>query len=185
MHTTTPTPPDRRSYPLAAGASVASEVFQLRMNHPHVFFDREIRTQRQLLEDAAYAVPDRFVGIPVMLHLLPVHIQRALVIFEDTGKNSARLSLQVKRSLTISDARTNTDFREVIRDIIGHALCNERSARRRIEATYQKKKPPHERVSGYPGRAEPSISQVPPRPPTLRAQAVQAAESSQHEDSSS
>ncbi|MGS0744245.1 ATP-binding protein, partial [Glaciimonas sp. GG7] len=39
-----------------------------------------------------------------------------IVDFEDVGKNPARLSLQVKRSLTISKARTNTDFRDIIRD---------------------------------------------------------------------
>ena len=39
-----------------------------------------------------------------------------IVDFEDASKNPARLSLQVKRSLTISSAKTNKDFREVIRD---------------------------------------------------------------------
>jgi hypothetical protein len=39
-----------------------------------------------------------------------------IVDFEDTAKNPFRLSLQVKRSLIISDASTNTDFRDIIRD---------------------------------------------------------------------
>ncbi len=39
-----------------------------------------------------------------------------IVDFRDTNGELARLSLQVKRSLTISAAKTNTDFREVIRD---------------------------------------------------------------------
>ncbi len=39
-----------------------------------------------------------------------------IVDFEDTAKSPARLSLQVKRSLTISKAETNTDFRDIIRD---------------------------------------------------------------------
>lgn len=34
----------------------------------------------------------------------------------DSAGTPARLSLQVKRSLTISSAPTNTDFREIIRD---------------------------------------------------------------------
>lgn len=39
-----------------------------------------------------------------------------IVDFEDSAKNPARLSLQVKRPLTISDAPTNKDFRDIIRD---------------------------------------------------------------------
>jgi len=39
-----------------------------------------------------------------------------IVDFEDVAKNPARLSLQVKRSLTLSKAATNTDYRDVIRD---------------------------------------------------------------------
>ena len=39
-----------------------------------------------------------------------------IVDFQDAAKDPARLSLQVKRSLTISNAETNTDFREIIRD---------------------------------------------------------------------
>ncbi len=39
-----------------------------------------------------------------------------IVDFEDASKNPARLSLQVKRSLTISKAETNKDFRDIIRD---------------------------------------------------------------------
>ena len=39
-----------------------------------------------------------------------------IVDFRSATGEPARLSLQVKRSLTISDAKSNTDFREVIRD---------------------------------------------------------------------
>jgi hypothetical protein len=39
-----------------------------------------------------------------------------VVDFRDASGDPARLSLQVKRALTISAAKTNTDFREVIRD---------------------------------------------------------------------
>lgn len=39
-----------------------------------------------------------------------------IVDFEDAEKRSARLSLQVKRSLTISDAKSNSDFYDIIRD---------------------------------------------------------------------
>ncbi len=39
-----------------------------------------------------------------------------IVDFRGAGGEPARLSLQVKRSLTISQAKTNTDFREVVRD---------------------------------------------------------------------
>jgi hypothetical protein len=35
---------------------------------------------------------------------------------DDINKNKARLSLRVKRTLTISNAETNTDFRDIIRD---------------------------------------------------------------------
>ena len=38
------------------------------------------------------------------------------VDFNDAAGCPARLSLQVKRSLTISDAKTNQDFRDIIRD---------------------------------------------------------------------
>ena len=39
-----------------------------------------------------------------------------IVDFEDAEHNPVRLSLQVKRPLTISRANTNTDFRDIIRD---------------------------------------------------------------------
>lgn len=39
-----------------------------------------------------------------------------IIDFRGSNGDPARLSLQVKRSLTISDAKTNTDFREIIRD---------------------------------------------------------------------
>lgn len=39
-----------------------------------------------------------------------------IVDCKDVAGNSIRLSLQVKRALTISDTKTNTDFYDVIRD---------------------------------------------------------------------
>jgi hypothetical protein len=39
-----------------------------------------------------------------------------IVDFRSAAGEPARLSLQVKRSLTISDAQSNTDFREIVRD---------------------------------------------------------------------
>jgi hypothetical protein len=39
-----------------------------------------------------------------------------IVDFRDLGGATARLGLQVKRALTISAAKNNTDFREVISD---------------------------------------------------------------------
>jgi hypothetical protein len=39
-----------------------------------------------------------------------------IVDFEDFSKNRSRLSLQIKRTLTISAAKSNTDFRDIIRD---------------------------------------------------------------------
>jgi hypothetical protein len=39
-----------------------------------------------------------------------------IVDFRSEAGEPARLSLQVKRSLTISRARTNSDFRDIIRD---------------------------------------------------------------------
>ena len=39
-----------------------------------------------------------------------------IVDFEGANSNRARLSIQVKRSLVISQAKTNTDFRSIIRD---------------------------------------------------------------------
>lgn len=39
-----------------------------------------------------------------------------IVDFEEIDNVGARLSLQVKRSLTISSAKSNTDFRDIMRD---------------------------------------------------------------------
>jgi hypothetical protein len=38
-----------------------------------------------------------------------------IVDFEDAAKSPARVSLQVRRSLTISKAKTNIDLRDIIR----------------------------------------------------------------------
>jgi hypothetical protein len=54
-----------------------------------------------------------------------------IVDFENAAKDPARLSLQVKRSLTISAARTNADFRDIIRD--SWATLNKLGFRRNVD----------------------------------------------------
>lgn len=70
-----------------------------------------------LAEAYAPGIDDRsVVRVSVQQRDLGEPLDDVIVDFEDAAKNLARLSLQVKRSLTISKAKTNTDFREVIRD---------------------------------------------------------------------
>ena len=70
-----------------------------------------------LAEGYAPGIDDRIVvGVSVQQRDFGEPLDDVIVDFEDTAKNSARLSLQVKRSLTISAAKTNSDFREIIRD---------------------------------------------------------------------
>lgn len=70
-----------------------------------------------LAEAYAPGIDDRtVVRVSVQQRDFGEPLDDVIVDFEDTAKNPARLSLQVKRSLTISKAQTNTDFRDIIRD---------------------------------------------------------------------
>lgn len=70
-----------------------------------------------LAEAYAPGIDDRtVVRVSVQQRDFGEPLDDVIVDFEDAAKNSARLSLQVKRSLTISKAKTNTDFRDIIRD---------------------------------------------------------------------
>ncbi len=70
-----------------------------------------------LAEAYAPGIEDRtVVQVSVQQRDFGEPLDDVIVDFEDTSKNPARLSLQVKRSLTISCAKTNKDFREIIRD---------------------------------------------------------------------
>lgn len=70
-----------------------------------------------LAEAYAPGINDRtVVRVSVQQRDFGEPLDDVIVDFEDTVKNPARLSLQVKRSLTISKAEANSDFREIIRD---------------------------------------------------------------------
>ena len=70
-----------------------------------------------LAEAYAPGIDDRtVVRVSVQQRGLGEPLDDVIVDFEDIAANPARLSLQVKRSLTISKAKTNTDFRDIIRD---------------------------------------------------------------------
>lgn len=70
-----------------------------------------------LAEADAPGIDDRaVVRVSVQQRDFGEPLDDLIVDFEGAAKNSARLSLQVKRSLTISDAKTNIDFRDIIRD---------------------------------------------------------------------
>ncbi len=70
-----------------------------------------------LAEAYAPGIDDRtVVRVSVQQRDFGEPLDDVIVDFEDAAKNLARLSLQVKRSLTISNAKTNTDFRDIIRD---------------------------------------------------------------------
>jgi len=70
-----------------------------------------------LAEAYAPGVDDRtVVRVSVQQRDFGEPLDDVIVDFEDAAKDPARLSLQVKRSLTISKAKTNTDFRDIIRD---------------------------------------------------------------------
>lgn len=70
-----------------------------------------------LAEAYAPGIDDRtVVGVSVQQRDFGEPLDDVIVDFEDAAKNPARLSLQVKRSLTISKAKTNTDFCDIIRD---------------------------------------------------------------------
>lgn len=71
------------------------------------------------LLDEAYApgIDDRIVvRVSVQQRDFGEPLDDVIVDFEGATKNTARLSLQVKRSLTVSSAKTNVDFRSVIED---------------------------------------------------------------------
>jgi len=70
-----------------------------------------------LAEAYAPGIDDRtVVRVSVQQRDFGEPLDDVIVDFEDTSKNPTRLSLQVKRSLTISKAKTNKDFRDIIRD---------------------------------------------------------------------
>jgi len=70
-----------------------------------------------LAEANAPGIDDRtVVRVSVQQRDFGEPLDDVIVDFEDSAKQPARLSLQVKRSLTISKAKTNTDFRDIIRD---------------------------------------------------------------------
>lgn len=70
-----------------------------------------------LAEAYAPGIEDRIVTrVSVQQRDFGEPLDDVIVDFEDAAKNPARLSLQVKRSLTISRTETNTDFRDIIRD---------------------------------------------------------------------
>lgn len=70
-----------------------------------------------LAEAYAPGIDDRtVVCVSVQQRDFGEPLDDVIVDFEDAAKDPARLSLQVKRSLTISAAKTNSDFRDIIRD---------------------------------------------------------------------
>lgn len=70
-----------------------------------------------LAEAYAPGIDDRIVvRVSVQQRDFGEPLDDVIIDFEDVAKNPARLSLQVKRSLTISKAQTNKDFRDIIRD---------------------------------------------------------------------
>ena len=70
-----------------------------------------------LAEAYAPGIEDRHVvRVSVQQRALGEPLDDVIVDFEASSGDPARLSLQVKRALTISNAQTNTEFREIIRD---------------------------------------------------------------------
>lgn len=70
-----------------------------------------------LAEAYAPGIDDRtVVQVSVQQRDFGEPLDDVIIDFEDSSKNTARLSLQVKRSLTISKANTNQDFRDIISD---------------------------------------------------------------------
>ncbi len=70
-----------------------------------------------LAESFGPGIDDRIVvQVSVQQRDFGEPLDDVIVDFEDTAKKTTRLSLQVKRSLTISNAITNSDFRDIIRD---------------------------------------------------------------------
>ena len=70
-----------------------------------------------LAEAFAPGIDDRMVvRVSVQQRDFGEPLDDVIVDFGGAAKSPARLSLQVKRSLTISKAKTNKDFRDIIRD---------------------------------------------------------------------
>ncbi len=70
-----------------------------------------------LAEAYAPGIDDRtVVRVSVQQRDFGEPLDDVIIDFEGVERNPARLSLQVKRSLTISAAKTNCDFRDIIRD---------------------------------------------------------------------
>lgn len=70
-----------------------------------------------LAEAGAPGIEDQIVvRVSVQQRDFGEPLDDVIVDFEGRAKNPVRLSLQVKRSLTVSAAKTNTDFRDIIRD---------------------------------------------------------------------
>ena len=70
-----------------------------------------------LAEASAPGIKDRVVCcVSVQQRDFGEPLDDVIVDFRSATREPARLSLQVKQSLTISDAKSNTDFREVVRD---------------------------------------------------------------------
>lgn len=70
-----------------------------------------------LAEGYAPGIADRTVSrVAVQQRNFKQPLDDVIVDFREANGETARLSLQVKRALRISAAKTNTDFREVIRD---------------------------------------------------------------------
>jgi hypothetical protein len=70
-----------------------------------------------LAEAFARGIEDRVVcGVSVQQRDFGEPLDDVIIDFRSPTGEPARLSLQVKRSLTISDAQTNTNFREIVRD---------------------------------------------------------------------
>jgi len=70
-----------------------------------------------LAETGAPGMPDRIVhNVAVQQRDFGEPLDDVMVDFRSVTGEMARLSLQVKRSLTISDAASNSDFRDIVRD---------------------------------------------------------------------
>ncbi|HZF62361.1 MAG TPA: hypothetical protein VEZ52_12165 [Desulfovibrio sp.] len=70
-----------------------------------------------LAEAYAPGIEDRIVcRVSVQQRDFGEPLDDVIVDFKDTTENEARLSLQIKRSLTVSNAESNNDFRDIIRD---------------------------------------------------------------------
>ena len=70
-----------------------------------------------LAEAYAPGIEDRIVCcVSVQQRDFGEPLDDVIVDFKDTTENEARLSLQIKRSLTVSNAESNNDFRDIIRD---------------------------------------------------------------------